>query len=464
MADNIRVSWKAPGADNFVVAYEDDFSSRSYTVLSTPSSAASAAYPAPSTATKQHVDTFTSYVKGKSVGERDGYDLFATVPVPTSPYNTALQPVGVDGWRQIVPINKNPHGRVWTRIDYFDGDGGNLLEFGAQGGYACLAQPIGEEVTSGKVVLRVDAHLPGKYPHNYTFGNTTCQRLAAALGSSALRDSLTAAVASNTAGGGGIYLEETDGVPHRLADGAAVCIGRSEHRGVLPVGLRLRRTAQVQFPDQVGVRQHQDMEGFLRRRDDGPDHWIRRNGNGAGVFEADATIRAEGGNQYLSIGRTSGSGHAARYTTSLGKSIDRGIVTVTADMRPPKHWFGASGGSVFVTLGNKTLEQSEATEADAGRKWYRFVAKVKIADGTYGISVYDMGTSHPSPESTKGALVGSASGLYMMNPVADGISSLDIECRAVSSTLGETGNDPLQAQIDNIEVTRTPCGFTLIVK
>ncbi len=238
---------------------------------------------------------------------------------------------------------------------------------------------------------------------------------------------------------------------------------------------------------------------------------------GQGGFEADATIRAEGGNQYLSIGRTSGSGHAARYTTSLGKSIDRGIVTVTADMRPPKHWFGASGGSVFVTLGNKTLEQSEATEADAGRllrfgfrdstgknnggiyedmtpcsvgssdgtavgtgagaysdmgetvdgagrKWYRFVAKVKIADGTYGISVYDMGTSHPSPESTKGALVGSASGLYMMNPVADGISSLDIECRAVSSTLGETGNDPLQAQIDNIEVTRTPCGFTLIVK
>lgn len=618
MADNIRVSWKAPGADDFAVAYEDDFSNRTYAVLSAPSSSASAAYPAPSAATKQYVDVFTNYVKGVNTGSSDGYNLFALVPQPTTPWATVLQPASVDGWRQIMPTDKNAGGRVWTRIDYYGGAGGNLMEFGANGSNACVAQPIGEEVTSGKVVLRVDAHLPGAYSGDFSFKNNTFQRLAAALGSSALYTSLTAAVASNTAGGGGIYVEKpSDGVTNHVAFSYGSATALTEYRDVeigvdehawyryelvadidaqtydftitplettksvaadyeptaapivsetgLPFasavsnigafylwgygyGGQLRYNSQLKsafdnikiwkissdssttnllYANDFATRSRYHREGnelayaatrlaYQYDRDDGPDHWIRRNGNGSGVFEADATIRGEGGNQYLSIGRTSGNGHAARYTASIGSSVCSGTIIVTADMRPPKYWFGASGGSVFVTLGNKTLEQSEALEADAGRllrfgfrdatgtnnggcyldmtpccvsssdgtavgtasgayndlcesvdgaeqKWYRFVARVNVGEGTYGISVYDMGTEHPSLSSARGTLVGSATGLSLMNPAEDGISAIDIECRAVSSTLGETGNDPLHALIDNIGITRTK-GFVLIVR
>ena len=251
-------------------------------------------------------------------------------------------------------------------------------------------------------------------------------------------------------------------------------------------------------------------------RDDGPDHWIRRHGSGAATFEAEATVRDDNGNQFLSMGRTAGDGHTVRYMTSIGTAIDHGRLTVTADICPPEYWFGQNGGSVFVTLGNKILEQSEAKDSDAGqllrfgfrestkannggryddmrpcvvssldgtavgtgsgaynylseaidgkaRKWYRFVARVNVDAATYSASVYDMGTTHPTPESPHGALVGSATDLHLMNPLEDGISSLDVACYAVSSTLGETGIDPLHALIDNISITR-PKGLVLIVR
>jgi len=101
-------------------------------------------------------------------------------------------------------------------------------------------------------------------------------------------------------------------------------------------------------------------------RDDGPDHWMRQNGAGTGWFGADATVRDDDGNQFLSLGRETGDGHQTRYTTSLGQSVGHGNVTIRADVRPPLYWFGRSGGAVTLSLGNKLMEQSQVKDFAAG--------------------------------------------------------------------------------------------------
>ena len=252
-------------------------------------------------------------------------------------------------------------------------------------------------------------------------------------------------------------------------------------------------------------------------RDDGPDHWIRRNGSGEAAFEACATVRDDAGNQFLSLGRESGDGHSTFYTTSLGSAVSNGVVQITADFRPPQNWFGAKGGSVALTFGNKHFEQSAVKDTAAGRilafgfrdstssgnggvykdirpyalasadgepvgtatgtynyladktlsggeKWYRFVVRANLDRGTYKANVYDMGTAHPTPDSTRGALVGSVQDMSFLNAVGDGFSTMGVSCYAVSSTPGETGVDSLHALVDNVEVKTVPGGSVILVK
>ena len=82
---------------------------------------------------------------------------------------------------------------------------------------------------------------------------------------------------------------------------------------------------------------------------------------------------------------------------------------------------------------------------------------------TSDATVYDMGTGHPERGSSPAAVIGSATGLSLMNPPGDGLSSLDVACYGVTSTFGETGVDPLHALIDNIEIRRK-AGFSIIMR
>ena len=618
MADNIRVSWKAPGASDFETVYEDDFETRTYKRVNMPTVGTTGAYPAGTESTGPVIDVFTGYVKGKDTSHEDGYNLFATIPGVVNPAATTLQPIGIDGWRRICPLADRAGGHVWTCTDSDKGSGGNKLCFGAAGSYTCLANLIGEEVTSGKVKMSVDAFVPRKDPDDNGFYANALQRCAVALGPKALHASLTAQIPGNTVAGGGIGLERTgsagsyvtnyfpfvygtdaslvrhdeastpmlnwyrfeveadldagkysmtitshetgelsvaDGteptaepalvvVDAPLAADASAGIGAfylwgwgyggtlkySQNRKVAFDNIKIWKissdgaTTNMLYANTFDKRTRvlpdstraSGRLAYQYDRDDGPDHWIRRHGSGAATFDAEATVRDDGGNQFLSMGRTAGDGHTVRYMTSIGTAIDHGRLTVTADICPPEYWFGQNGGSVFVTLGNKILEQSEAKDSDSGqllrfgfrestkannggrfddmrpcvvsssdgtavgtgsgaynylseaidgkaRKWYRFVARVNVDAATYSASVYDMGTTHPTPESPHGALVGSATDLHLMNPLEDGISSLDVACYAVSSTLGETGIDPLHALIDNISIT-CPKGLVLIMR
>ena len=613
-ADNIRVSWKAPGSDAFETVYEDDFSNRTYRVLSAPNVGANATYTTGTESTGPVVDSFTGYVKGTINSTEDGYKKYQLVPKaesPTGSYATSLQPLGIDGWRRLMPNISNPGGRPWTRKDYDEGNGANLLEIGASGQYGCFAQLIGEEITSGKVRISVDAHVPGSFASDFAFLDQARQRVAVALGPTALYSSLTAAIPGNTVAGGGIWLEKTNNATNNVAftygANATVVEDRSVELGfntwyrldvtadlstqtydmsITPLGglsvtgdfvptndvamtatgipfsatpaggigafylwgygyggtlewSTTRRTAfdnikvwkiaadgtttNLVYSNDFDTRTR-IMSNSVRAsgrlayqydRDDGQDHWIRRNGSGYGYFEADATVRDDGGNQFLSLGRESGDGHRTFYTTSLGQSVSSGTVTIKADIRPPQYWFGYKNGSVVLSLGNKLMEQNAVKDSAAGRllrfgfrdstssgnggryedmrpfamgsgdgaatgtkngpysymgdsvdgaaqKWYRFVIKVNLDARTFDAAVYDMGTEHPTPESPRGALVGNMTGLSLMNPLGDGLSSLDVSCYAVTSTFGETGVDPLHVLVDNITVCR-PEGCIVVV-
>ena len=96
-------------------------------------------------------------------------------------------------------------------------------------------------------------------------------------------------------------------------------------------------------------------------------------------------------------------------------------------------------------------------------KWYRFVAKIDLDRKTYRVSVYELESDFPSPGSARGKCVGQSDEIALLNPIEDGISSLEISAVGIGSTFGEVGFDPLQAQIDNIEV-RKGRGLICIVK
>ena len=631
LLDNIRVSWKAPGTEDFVVCYEDDFSNRTYRVLSMPNAGTTATYAAGTEDVGPTYDSFTGYIAGndKSAYEA-GYKDLDFMGTAKSPYDTTVQPAGVDAWRRLIPYTSGMNGRPWIRSGYDSGSGGNLMEIGASGTYACIAQTLGTNIVSGKVRIVADAYLPNR-KNDWGVLSSKRSRMAIALGTPALYSSVTVDIPPNTLAATGIYREVVDGTEIdeetgvqtavkltndvvfvrdaenavrdvELAEGAEIVrsswyrlelVADVEARtydmsitplGALSVGPDFVPTNDVLYAES-GIPFYGSNTGgigtfylwgfgyggtpssskafrtcfdnvqvwnivtngettatnlvysniFSKRvrmlanttrasgrlsyqydRDDGQDHWIRQNGSGAGMFEADATVRDDNGNQFLSLGRESGDGHQTRYTTSLGQSVDRGFVTITADVRPPEYWFGRAGGSVILSLGNKLMEQNQVKNFAAGhllrfgfrdststgnggrysdirpfvlcspdgmavgtgtgayeylggavsgsaKKWYRFIIKANMDKSTFDAAVYDMGTAHPELGSAHGAQIGSVTGLSLMNPPDDGLSSFDVACYGVTSTFGETGVDPLHALIDNISV-RIPPGFSIIIR
>lgn len=241
-------------------------------------------------------------------------------------------------------------------------------------------------------------------------------------------------------------------------------------------------------------------------RDDGPDNWIRRNGAGPEWGGALATVRDDGGNRFVSLGRDSGDGLKTQYTTSLGTNLTDEVVTVQADLRPPAWWTDQSG-AFLVGIGNRTLEQSQVARSESGRvaqfglaycgpvetnatchygnvtpvavgadgvvasettvgaaAWYRMIAKLDLVKKTYSVRVYSKGEAHPSMDGSRGTLVTRLDDVPFMAEVGEGLSALDLFVCGAGQTVGETGLDPLQAAVDNLQVSVGKQGFLILYK
>ncbi len=181
-ADNIRLSWKAPGASDFEVFYENDFSTRWYKTLCAPAPAAATGTYAQSTAAIAETDT---YAYPTFTG---GLDKRRLIP-ETVNGTAASQPAGLDGWKKL-PYRNYSGGdadaavHAYGGTDYdADGVGGNMLTYGNQGNFSTLGQTLGASFTSGKVKIAVDARLPAG---DILTVDIARRRMAVGLGSSAL--------------------------------------------------------------------------------------------------------------------------------------------------------------------------------------------------------------------------------------------------------------------------------------
>lgn len=240
--------------------------------------------------------------------------------------------------------------------------------------------------------------------------------------------------------------------------------------------------------------------------DDGPDHWIRRSVAGDQGYWATATVRNDGGNQFLALGRELESGRRVQVSHAFGQSVSRPF-RFAIDIRPPSGWRTCCGFAT-VSLGDAQMGQTEVAESIfnvhrqmafgfsdttvspecpwfrpamqpvaytvengvevkvpicaaseiSNDHWYRFKATVRPQEGRYDMRLYDMGTAHPSLSSTPGSLVGVVNDLRFLNDPApgDGIGVFNIHAYGMGGVLGEAGVDGANVLIDNIVAVKVP--------
>ena len=151
--DNLSIAWKAPDAPDFQLCYENDFTTRRYRTLC-PAGTTSSAYP-PATDSSIVSDEYLGYYAGqKIVPDRD-----------SSIKGKQPQPQGADNWRR---INDDGIGNA-TLIESSASDlaaFGRILQMTRKDSFVCVSQPLGEEISTGKVRLSVDMRLPNKWHWN----------------------------------------------------------------------------------------------------------------------------------------------------------------------------------------------------------------------------------------------------------------------------------------------------------
>ena len=230
LVDNIRLSWKAPGASDFEVFYENDFSNRWYKTICAADRGTSASGYAPATANVADSSTITMEPLWRP---SDNTFVTNNIVPALSDSPSAVQPIGFDGWRRLPYMDGNTAyccNTASTGSQFDTGAGTNYLAFGNSKAFvpacALLANRIGETYTSGKVHLSVDARIPtiydpGTTPPTLISYIADSLRAAVGLGSTALYSSPRASLAANLVAGCGYRRTEvgasTNHVPYVLA-------------------------------------------------------------------------------------------------------------------------------------------------------------------------------------------------------------------------------------------------------
>ena len=165
MFDNLAVSWKAPGADDFASVYENDFSTRRYRQVEPVGTTTGAYALAPTT---NAVQSSAYGASSAATVYAAGDDSLRLLVPARSGSNGTLQPAGLDGWRRFdgVPgcslVNPTSYGNGWSN--------GAVLRVtapstncGKSQSHAHLATPLGTALTSGVVRLYFDLMTPAKW-------------------------------------------------------------------------------------------------------------------------------------------------------------------------------------------------------------------------------------------------------------------------------------------------------------
>ena len=248
--------------------------------------------------------------------------------------------------------------------------------------------------------------------------------------------------------------------------------------------------------------------GTLELNPEGQDSWTRVNNTKSGIFVdwADA-------NPALTFGRNDE--YSAIYAVQdLGQTVKNGVLTLQADMRPPKGWLKNGDGAAYVRLGGDVHRQGTLLEGNAyflndiatgfgfkctnagksdnlytnstivaycgdragggtmeaaaydvvSTNWYRFVATIDVSKSQYDVSVYDMGATHPTlATATPAEPVATFSELPFRRTKADlgGISCVSASAvKSVQSIYDQS----LAPMIDNIRVSTQQSAFFISIR
>ena len=96
--------------------------------------------------------------------------------------------------------------------------------------------------------------------------------------------------------------------------------------------------------------------------------------------------------------------------------------------------------------------------------WYRFTVVGKATTNTYRLRVYDMGAEHPTADAPRGTLVCAVNDLEPAKAFSTGVSAFYLTAEQVGNTPGETGVDPRQMLVDNIEMKSVPAGLSILIR
>jgi hypothetical protein len=194
-----------------------------------------------------------------------------------------------------------------------------------------------------------------------------------------------------------------------------------------------------------------------------------------------------------------------------GAAVARAMaVEARVDLRPPQHWlsnanrsffyamlgdgelhaaksfggtlardlaairFGFSnGGSSASSLNQQTnvvaVVNGGASDRTLGfavnpSHWYRFVVKARLDLGTFDLSVYDLGTTHPDGAGVAGVPVASLAGLALASAPEGGLSALGFTGAGFTGVSPTVPDDPGLALADYVQIAKVQAGFVITVR
>ena len=245
--------------------------------------------------------------------------------------------------------------------------------------------------------------------------------------------------------------------------------------------------------------------GTLRLNPEGQDNWTRVYSSESATF-----VDWADSNPALTFARNGSETWAVQ---DIGQTVKKGLLVAQADIRPPKGWI-ESGASTYVRLGGDALRQSPLRRdenyflnniamgfgfknTNSGKRgniytnstiaafqgdlnaggamtnaevdvdtthWYRFVATTAVSKNHYDVSVYDMGTEHPTlatPTPAEPVATFTELPFRRTKDVLGGISCISVSGHRAPQSLYDPSLEPL---IDNLRVSHTLFGSKIIIR
>lgn len=575
---NIKVEWKAPGTEEFLCCYENDFTTcRKRTLVPMSES-----YDYPEITPVVETTTSAAYQIAMAASEfPDTASDAALVPKQESG-GGVLQPVGFDNWRRISFMN-------WAAATIADYDGDKKFRVTWPWGddtseqvIGLFTQPLGEPITSGKVRLVCDIRTPSNFWYTANSGLYVMlgdRKHYTSFGEVGSAVTYAAFAGIGQDGQGHCYPEMKTGGGWS-SDSSCGCAFSHWYRVELVAEVENRTYAYRLYdiegatPDVpiyaisglafAATQAEPNIAAFTLSsygagKEPGNEHlydnvvvwknWDEATGAGEEIYRNDFSIRtrysARASKQLadapnLTLGEkdywTIRGGDSAGVLRTLGKNDNpcasfcsseknpyamqdfggefrRGKLTFSADIRPPNVWnrnvfsgreasvyvggqkmaqgnlgygrsiygsaamcFGFDGGGMpydekglclyvapYVMSGSATL-YFDPKFVDATH-WYRFVSKFDIKAKKVDVVLYDMGTSHPEPDTPLGNKIAEATDLDFVDSTVEELSTACLHVIGGRESMPWWRcEDEGCAFIDNLKAEYEPNGLTVIIR